>query len=115
MAVTKTLHIGGEVAGYVTVDAPNHRFFVTRTTQHAGDRRGDGQGTAIFQPVRSHGVALVPKLGRGFITDGAGSGAIWYSIGTYQYWANRDKPDSDGIIYDPSTNLVLAVSGDGAP
>jgi DNA-binding beta-propeller fold protein YncE len=60
-------------------------------------------------------VALTPKLGRGFITDGGGSGAILvFDLKTYEVWGKiATMPDSDGIIYDSSTNLVLAVSGDG--
>ena len=115
--VTKTFHIGGEGGwDYVTVDPPNHRFFVTRSThtQAIDEETGKVLGDIPGQ-VRSHGVALVPKLGRGFITDGAGSGAIlMFDLKSYQVLGKiATMPDSDGIIYDPSTNLVLAVSGDG--
>jgi DNA-binding beta-propeller fold protein YncE len=115
--VTKTFHIGGEGGwDYVTVDPPNHRFFVTRSThtqaidEQTGKVLGDIPGQA-----RSHGVALVPKLGRGFITDGGGSGAILvFDLKTYQVMGKiATLPDSDGIVYDPGSNLVLAVSGDG--
>jgi len=65
--------------------------------------------------VRSHGVALVPKLGRGFITDGGGSGAIIiFDMKTYKVLGRiATMPDSDGIIYDPKLDKVVAVSGDG--
>src|SRR4051794_2853294 len=76
--VTRTLHIGGEGGwDYVTVDAPTHRLFITRGTHTmvvdavTGKTLGDIPGQK-----RSHGTALVPELGRGFITDGGGSGAI---------------------------------------
>jgi outer membrane protein assembly factor BamB len=115
--VTKTFHIGGEGGwDYVTVDPPNHRFFVTRSTHTQAIDEETGKVLAdIPGQVRSHGVALVPKLGRGFITDGAGSGAILvFDLKSYQVLGKiATMPDSDGIIYDPSTNLVLAVSGDG--
>jgi hypothetical protein len=60
-------------------------------------------------------VALVPKLNRGFITDGGGSGSIIiFDLKTYAVLGRiATMPDSDGLIYDPSTDLVLAVSGDG--
>lgn len=115
--VMTTFHIGGEGGwDYVTVDPPNHRFFVTRSTHTQAIDEETGKVLAdIPGQVRSHGVALVPKLGRGFITDGAGNGAILvFDLKSYQVLGKiATMPDSDGIIYDPSTNLVLAVSGDG--
>jgi DNA-binding beta-propeller fold protein YncE len=115
--VTKTFHIGGEGDwDYVTVDPPNHRFFVTRSTHTQAIDEETGKVLAdIPGQERSHGVALVPKLRRGFITDGGGGGAILvFDLKTYQVLGKiATMPDSDGIIYDPSTNLVLVVSGDG--
>jgi hypothetical protein len=115
--VMKTFHIGGEGGwDYVSVDPPNHRIFVTRSTHTQAIDEETGKVLAdIPGQERSHGVALVPRLGRGFITDGGGSGAILvFDLKTYQVLGKiATMPDSDGIIYDPSTNLVLAVSGDG--
>jgi len=115
--VTRTMHIGGEGAwDYVTVDAQTHRLFVTRSTHtmvidaETGKTLGDIPGQK-----RSHGTAIVPALGRGFITDGGGSGAIVvFDLKTYATLGTlAAMPDADGIIYDKAENLVLAVSGDG--
>ncbi len=115
--VTKTFHVGGEGGwDYVTVDAAHHRFFVTRSTHTQAIDEETGKVLAeIPGQVRSHGVALAPKLGRGFITDGGGSGAILiFDMKTYQVLGKlATMPDSDGIIYDAATDEVLAVSGDG--
>ncbi len=116
-AVKNTLHIGGEGGwDYVTVDAKTHRLFITRTTHtqvidaDSGKVLGDipGQKTA-------HGVAIVPRLNRGFITDGGGTGAILvFDLTTYTVLGRIPTvPDSDGIIYDAAMDRVLAVSGDG--
>jgi DNA-binding beta-propeller fold protein YncE len=89
---------------------------VTRATHtQAIDTRTGKLLADIPGQVRSHGVALVPKLNRGFITDGGGSGAvIVFDLKTYNVLGRIPAlPDSDGIIYDPGTGLVLAVSGDG--
>lgn len=116
-AVSNTLHIGGEGGwDYVTVDSANHRLFVTRSTHTQVVDTESGKLLAdIPGQIRSHGVALVPAANRGFITDGGGSGAILvFDLKTYQVLGKiPTMPDSDGIIYDKSTNLVLAVSGDG--
>ncbi|MGD0629792.1 MAG: hypothetical protein ABR987_10580, partial [Terracidiphilus sp.] len=63
---------------------------------------------------RSHGAAAVPSLGRGFITDGGGDGAIVvFDLKTYAVLGKlATMPDSDGIIYDKGQDLILAVSGD---
>lgn len=115
--VTKTLPIGGEGGwDYLTVDAPTHRLFVTRSTHtmvidaESGKMLGDIPGQE-----RSHGVAIVPKLNRGFITDGGGKGSIViFDLKTYAVLGKlATMPDSDGIIYDKTLNRVLAVSGDG--
>lgn len=115
--VEKTFHIGGEGGwDYVTVDAANHRLFVTRATHtQAIDSRTGKVLADIPGQVRSHGLALVPKMNRGFITDGGGSGSIVvFDLNSYKVLGRiPTMPDSDGIIYDPSTELVLAVSGDG--
>jgi DNA-binding beta-propeller fold protein YncE len=116
-SVTKTLHIGGEGGwDYVTVDAATHRLFVTRSTHTmvidsaTGKVLGDIPGQK-----RSHGTAIVPELGRGFITDGGGSGAIViFDLKTHATLGTlAAMPDADGIIYDKAQNLILAVSGDG--
>lgn len=115
--VTNTFHPGGEGGwDYVTMDSPNHRFFVTRATHTQAIDTTTGKLLAdIPGQVRSHGVALVPKLNRGFITDGGGSGAIFiFDLNSYKILGRiPTMPDSDGIIYDSGTDLVLAVSGDG--
>ena len=115
--VKKTMHIGGEGGwDYVTVDAATHRLFVTRSTHtmvidaETGKTLGDIPGQK-----RSHGTAIVPALGRGFITDGGGAGAIVvFDLKTYAVLGTlAAMPDADGIIYDKAQNLILAVSGDG--
>jgi hypothetical protein len=114
--VAKTLHVGGDGGwDYLTVDAQTHRLFVPRSTHtmvldaDSGKVLGDIPGQKI-----AHGVAIVPSVGRGFITDGGGNGAITiFDLKTYAVLGSlTTEPDSDGIIYDPALNRVLAVSGD---
>jgi hypothetical protein len=62
----------------------------------------------------AHGVAIVPRLHRGFITDGGGSGTITiFDLKTYEtLGVIAAVPDADGIIYDPSSDLILVSAGD---
>lgn len=115
-AVTKTVQIGG--AGgwdYVLVDARNNRFFVTRQTHTQVFSTETGKVIAdIPGQNHSHGTAIVPAANRGFITDGGGEGSIVvFDLSSYKVLGQiHTMPDSDGIIYDRSANLILAVSGD---
>jgi len=60
----------------------------------------------------NHGVALAPELGRGFISDGAGSIVIFDLKTNAVLGTVAAKDDADGIIYDKSAGLVLVACGD---
>ena len=115
---TKTFHVGGEGAwDYLTVDPEAHRLFVPRGTHTMvlDSRTGKVLGDIPGQKI-AHGVAIVPALHRGFITDGGGDGAILiFDLNTYAVLGRlTTAPDSDGIIYDEALKRIVAVSGDGA-
>ena len=114
--VSKTLQVGGEGGwDYVTADPDNHRLFVPRSTHtmildaDSGKILGDVPGQKI-----AHGVAIVPKMNRGFITDGGGNGAvIVFDLNSYSVLGKLTAmPDADGIIYDPGTDRILISAGD---
>jgi hypothetical protein len=114
--VVKTLPIGGQGSwDYLTVDPGTHRLFVPRSTHtmvidaDSGKTLGDIPGQK-----NAHGVAIVPEVNRGFISDGGGEGAvIIFDLKTYATLGRiAAQPDADGIIYDPSVGRVLVVSGD---
>ncbi|HEY7302760.1 MAG TPA: YncE family protein [Bryobacteraceae bacterium] len=116
-AVKKQIHIGGPGGwDYLTVDSHTHRLYVPRSTHtmvidaDSGKVIGDIPGQEI-----AHGVAIVPEVGRGFISDGGGNGAIViFDMKTYAVLGKiTAQPDADGIIYDSGSKLVLVVSGDG--
>jgi hypothetical protein len=113
-AVEKTFHIGG--AGgfdYITVDAKSHRLYVPRSTHTMVIDADSGQTVAdITGQKHNHGVAVVPELARGFISDGAGS-IVMFDLKTNAVLGTvAAKDDADGIIYDQSTGLVLVACGD---
>jgi DNA-binding beta-propeller fold protein YncE len=112
----KTIPVGG-LGGmdYLTVDPATHRLYVPRGTHtmvidaDSGKTLGDIPGQQ-----KAHGVALVPKLNRGFITDGGGNGAITvFDLKTNTaLGVIAAVPDADGIIYDPGTDRILVSAGD---
>ena len=112
--VEKTFHVGGEGGfDYITVDAKSHRLYVPRSTHTMVIDAESGNTIAdIPGQKHNHGVALVPELGRGFISDGAGSILIFDLNTNAVLGTVAAKDDTDGIIYDKSTGLVLASAGD---
>ena len=115
-AVEKTFHIGGEGGwDYLTFDPQTHRLYVPRSTHTMVIDSGSGKTLAdIPGQKRNHGVALVPDVGRGFISDGGGEGSIViFDLKTNAVLGTLPaQPDADGIIFDKASGLVMAVSGD---
>lgn len=115
--VAKTFNVGSQGGwDYLTVDPQTHRLYVPRATHtmvidsETGSTIADIPGQKI-----AHGVAVVPKAGRGFITDGGGKGAIViFDLKTNAVLGSIvAQPDADGIIYDSASDRVVVVSGDG--
>lgn len=115
-AVVDTFHAGGDGGwDYLTVDPATHRLYVPRSTHTMVIDAESGKTIAdIPGQKRAHGVAVVPEAGRGFISDGGGDGAIEiFDLKTNAVLGTiAAQPDADGIIFDPASKLVLAVSGD---
>ena len=113
-AVEKTLHVGGEGGfDYITVDSQSKRLYVPRSTHTMVIDAESGKTIAdIPGQKHNHGVALAPKVGRGFISDGAGAIIIFDLKTNAVLGTVAAKDDTDGIIYDKSTGLVLSGAGD---
>ncbi len=115
--VKQTFAIGGTGGwDYVTVDSATHRLYVPRST-HTMVIDGESGKTIADIPGQknAHGVALAPAAGRGFISDGGGDGSIVvFDLKTHAVLGTLAAlPDVDGIIFDPHSGNVLAVSGHG--
>jgi hypothetical protein len=114
-AVAEVLPVGGEGGwDYLTVDPEHNLLFVPRVTHTLVLDGTTGKTVAdIPGQTHNHGVAIVPRAGRGFITDGD-DGSVWiFDLKTYQVLGKvKARDDADGIIYDPASNKVLLVCGD---
>jgi len=113
--VVATYHIGG--AGgwdYMTSDAADRLVYVTRSTHTLAVDAPTGRVVAdIAGQQRSHGVALVPSSGHGFISDGKDGSVAVFDLKTYRVLGKiKAADDADGIIYDKGTNKVLVACGD---
>ena len=113
-AVENTFHVGGEGGwDYVTVDATNHRLYIPRSTHTMVLDADSGKALAdIPGQKHNHGVAIALSAGRGFITDGTGAIVIFDLKTDAVLGTLASRPDSDGIIYDQATGLILVSCGD---
>jgi DNA-binding beta-propeller fold protein YncE len=113
--VSQVFHVGGEGGwDYLTVDPENKLLYVPRTTHTMVLDDVSGKPIAdIPGQKRNHGVALVPSVGRGFITDGDDASVVIFDLKTNKALGKiKADVDADGIIYDPASRKVLLVCGD---
>jgi hypothetical protein len=113
--VSQAFHVGGEGGwDYLTVDSEHKLLYVPRTTHTMVLDATTGKAVAdIPGQQRNHGVALVPSVGRGFISDGMDASVTIFDLKTYKVLGKvKADIDADGIIYDPASRKVLVVCGD---
>ncbi len=73
---------GGEYFDYINVDAAARRVYLSHGTEF---KVVDADNFSVVGTIaggfkRNHGIALVPELNRGFISDGdLGQGSSWIS------------------------------------
>jgi hypothetical protein len=105
---------GAEYFDYITVDADARRIYVS----HGAEIKIlDADNFSVVGTIsglkRSHGVALVPELGKGFITDGDAESVVVFDMKTFKKTGEiKSAPDTDAIVYDPASNLIFTFNGD---
>lgn len=105
---------GGEYFDYITVDGPSRRVYVSHGTEVVvldADKL-NVVGT-IGGLKRCHGVALVPELGKGFITDGELEEVMIFDIKTLKVTGQvkTNQPDTDSLVYDPASKKIFTFNG----
>ncbi|HZZ56256.1 MAG TPA: hypothetical protein VFE31_00400 [Opitutaceae bacterium] len=114
-ALTQVFPVGGTGKwDYVTVDSASSRVFLTRGSHTQVVSARDGSVLAdIPGQSHNHGVALVPALGRGFISDGGDAAVVIFDLASYRVLGRVPAADdADGIIYDPASGRVFVGCGD---
>jgi DNA-binding beta-propeller fold protein YncE len=103
-----------EYFDYVTVDPVGRRVYIA----HAAEVKVlDADNFSVVGSItgfkRCHGVALVPELNKGFIADGDGAQVMVFDVKTLKITgAIKSYDDTDSIIYDPASKMVLTFNGD---
>lgn len=105
---------GREYFDYVTFDPSSRRVYISRGSAIEVLNADTG---AILGKItglkRDHGVAVVPDLGRGFISDGEAAEVVIFDLKTLGILGRvKAAPDADGILYDPASKHVFVFEGD---
>src|SRR5215467_14024961 len=105
---------GGEYFDYITVDSAARRLYLSHGTEvkvlDADTGAAIGNITGL---KRDHGIALVPELGRGFITDGETGQVVIFDLKSLKTTGQiKADQDADSIIYDPASKRIFAFSGE---
>jgi DNA-binding beta-propeller fold protein YncE len=112
--VLNKIKIGGTGGwDYVTVDSNAHRLYATHgTTVDVVDLDGGKVVGSIPQLHGVHGVALVPDLNKGFISNGQSNSVTIFDLKTL---AKTGEPatgmNPDSICYEPKSQRVFTFNG----
>ena len=105
---------GREYFDYIKVDPAARRVYLSHGTEvlvvnaDTGALEGKISGLQL-----SHGVAVVPDLNRGFITDGEQGKIVIFDLKTLNVIGDVNAAkDADSILYDPASKHIFSFNGD---
>lgn len=113
--VDRTLPVGG--AGgwdYIACDSAHGLLYIPRSThvQVVDIKTGAVVGDVLGQH-HNHGVAVVPEVGRGFVSDSKDACVYIFDLKTYKVLGQvKVDEDADGVQYDAAIDKVVVVCGD---
>ena len=112
--VAAPVQIGGEGGwDYLTVDPEAQRIYVSHATRvEVVDLAAGKVMGAIPDTPGVHGIALAPKLGRGYVSSGRANSVTVFdlkTLKTIEQIAVGQNPDS--ILYDSVSNRVFTFNG----
>jgi DNA-binding beta-propeller fold protein YncE len=98
---------------YVTLQAEQHRLYVAHQDRMVVIDLSSRTEIRSIPGQEIHGIALVPALNRGFVSDGDPGHVILFDLKTLE--ANKTiqaQPDADAICYEPVTRRIFTFNGD---
>lgn len=111
--VVATWKLGGDGGwDYLTADSDGHRLFIARATRvMVLDTESGKQIGEIPDTPGVHGVALVPALGRGFISNGGEDMVSVFDLNTLAVEKKiKVGTRPDAIVYDPFSKRVFTFN-----
>src|ERR1700730_1730537 len=105
---------GGEYFDYITFDAAARRVYLSHGTEVKVLDADSGSIVGTITGLkRDHGVALVPDLGRGFITDGDAKQIVVFDLKTLKTTGQiKGEADADSILYEPVSKRIFVFNGE---
>lgn len=105
---------GREYFDYITVDSASRRVYLSHGSEVLVVNADTGALEGKISDLKlCHGVALVPDLDRGFITDGEQGKIVIFDPKTMKITGDATAaPDADSIVYDPASKRVFSFNGD---
>jgi YVTN family beta-propeller protein len=112
----KTIALPGEGGyDYLSIDKVNHRLYVSHGTAVNVIDLNTETPVGVIEGMKGvHGIAIVNKSNRGFISDGRANAVVAFDLKTLKIIATIpvDAKGPDGIIYDPFSDRVFSFNGD---
>jgi YVTN family beta-propeller protein len=104
---------GQEYWDYITFDPSSRRLYISHNTEV---KVVDADSGAIIGSIpdlkRVHGIALVPDLGRGFISDGGADEAVVFDLKTLKVTGHiKTGGNPDCILHDPASKHIFTMNG----
>ncbi|MGZ3766105.1 MAG: YncE family protein, partial [Mucilaginibacter sp.] len=100
---------------YVSIDKANHRLYASHgTSVNIVDLETEKPAGVIEGMKGVHGIAIVNKWNRGFISDGRADAVVAFDLKTLKIIATIpvDAKGPDAIIYDPYSDRVFSFNGE---
>lgn len=114
-AVTHRYALGGSGGwDYLTIDAPTHHLLIARNDRVMVVDTRDGKLVGEIPGMQHiHGIALVPKLRRGYVSDGGANAVHVIDLATLKTLRSIaiDGKRPDAIVYDTASGHVLTMNG----
>ena len=99
---------------YLTFDPASRRLFVSHVDRvTVVDVKSNAVVGSVGPFHDSHGVAIIPKLGKGYADSGDDGVVKVFSLSDFHILKEiKVSPDADGMVVDERTGSVLVVAGD---
>src|SRR2546423_2405964 len=112
----KTIPVPGDEGwDYILVDPDARRVYISHGS-HVVVMNADTYAIEGDVPDTQgvHGIAVIPDLGRGFISAGRANTAVIFDLKTLKSLGTvKTDANPDAIIYDPSSKRVFTFNGRG--
>ena len=113
--VVDKIKVGSEGGwDYLIADAASKRLYVSHGTQVVViDTKTNSVVGIIPNTMGVHGIALAPKLGRGYTSNGRTSSVTVFDLATLKVLDSikLEEKNPDAILYEPFSNRVFTFNG----